>query len=153
MQRTGTWSAPLLCSSIPPNKAILHPHISFWVIDTTTPNTYEFQGLTCTDGSKLTQYLDFHDSYSPVGSTDSVRLLLALSATYHLTLHVLNISYAFQNSIIFDPDEQVYLSQPTLYLDWFRFQWPDYTLPSQEPTNLAIQCLKSIQGTCGAGWR
>jgi hypothetical protein len=96
----------------------------------------------------MTQYLDFNESYSPIGSIDSVRLILALSATLCLTLHVLDISNAFQNSIIFDPDERVYLSLPPFFLDWFHPQWPDYNLPSQDPTKLAIQCLKSIQGTC-----
>ncbi len=81
MQRTGTWSAPLLRSSIPPGKAILRPRISFRVKDTSTTNTYELQGRTCADGSKMTQYLDFAESYSPVGSIDSIRLILALAAS------------------------------------------------------------------------
>jgi hypothetical protein len=75
MQCTGTWSAPLLRSSIPPGKAILRPRISFHVKDTSTANTY------------------------------GIRLILALAASLRLTLQVLDISSAFQNSIIFDPEE------------------------------------------------
>ncbi len=30
-------------------------------------------------------------------------------------------------------------------------QWPDYKLPSQDSAKLALQCLKSISGTCDAG--
>jgi hypothetical protein len=93
--------------------------------------------------------LEFNESYSPIGSINSAHLLLAL--LLHLKLHVLNISNAFQNSLIFHPNERVYLSLPPCYLDWFHCKWHDYTLPSPEPTNLAIQCLKSIQGTCDAG--
>ncbi len=78
-------------------------------------------------------------------------MLLALSASLCLTLYVLDISNAFQNSVIFDPAEQVYLTLPPFYLEWFHRQWPDYKLPSQDPSHLAIQCLKSIQGTCDAG--
>jgi hypothetical protein len=117
MQRTGTWSAPLLCTLILSHKQILRPRISFRVKDTATPNTYELQGRTCADGSKQKQFVDFIDSYSPVGAIDSIRLLLALAASSRLTLHVLDISNAFQNSIIFDPDERVYISLPPFYLD------------------------------------
>lgn len=117
MQRTGTWGVPLLRSSIPPNKPILRLRISFHVKDTVTPNTYELQGRACADGSKMTQYLDFHESYSLVGSLNSICFLLALSATLHLALHFLDISNVFQNSIIFDPNEGV------------------------DPAKLAIQCL------------
>ncbi len=70
-----------------------------------------------------------------------------------MTLRVLDISNAFQNSVIFDPEERVYLSLPPFYLDWFHRQWPDYKLPSLDPSKLALQCLKSIQGTCDAGHR
>ncbi len=105
MQRTGTWSAPLLRSSVPSSKCILNPRISFRVKDTPQPHVYELQGRTCADGNKQKQFLDFDDSYSPVGTIDSIRLLLAIAASKRLTLQVLDISNAFQNSIIFDPEE------------------------------------------------
>jgi hypothetical protein len=65
----------------------------------------------------------------------------------------MDISNAFQNSIIFDASERVYLSLPPLYLAWFVQQWPDYALPSMNSKELVIQCLKTIQGTRDAGQR
>jgi hypothetical protein len=59
----------------------------------------------------------------------------------------LDISNAFQNSIIFDPLERVYITLPPFYLEWFTAKWPDYVLPSTLPKDLVLQCLKSIQGT------
>ena len=97
--------------------------------------------------------MDFSDSYSPVASIDSIQLLLNLAAASGLIISILDISNAFQNSIIFDASERVYLSLPPLYLDWFRQQWPDYNLPSLNVKDLVIQCLKSIQGTKDAGQR
>jgi len=97
--------------------------------------------------------VDFSDSYSPVASIDSIQLLLNLAAASGLIISILDISNAFQNSIIFDASERVYLSLPPLYLDWFRQQWPDYNLPSLNVKDLVIQCLKSIQGTKDAGQR
>jgi len=34
-------------------------------------------------------------------------------------ISIIDISNAFQNSIIFDATERVFLSLPPLYLDWF----------------------------------
>jgi hypothetical protein len=65
----------------------------------------------------------------------------------------MDISNAFQNSIIFDATEWVYLSLPPLNLDWFRQQWPDYQLPTLNVKDLVIQCFKCIQGTRDAGQR
>ncbi len=90
MHNTGTWSAPLLHSSVPPGKSILNPRISFRVKDTATPHVYELQGRTCADGNKQRQFIDFTDSYSPVGTIDSIRFLLAIAASKGLTLSVLD---------------------------------------------------------------
>ena len=79
--------------------------------------------------------------------------ILTLAAASGLLISILDISNAFQNSIIFDASERVYLSLPPLYLDWFCQQWPDYNLPSLNIKDLVIQCLKSIQGTKDSGQR
>jgi hypothetical protein len=62
---------------------------------------------TCADGSSMKEGVDFVNSYSPVGS-NSIRLIVALAASEGLQLFVLDISNAFQNSIIFDPMECIY---------------------------------------------
>jgi hypothetical protein len=122
MHHTGTCSAPLLCSSIPSGTSILNPRISFHVKDTAQPHVYELQGCTCANGNKQQQFIDFTDSYSPVGTIHSIHLLLTITASQRLTLHILDITNAFQSSIIFDPEEHVYISLPLLYLDWFCHQ-------------------------------
>jgi hypothetical protein len=80
-------------------------------------------------------------------------MLLNLAASEKLLISILDISNAFQNSIIFDASERVYISLPPLYLDWFRQQWPDYDLPSLKIKELVLQCIKCIQGTRDAGQR
>ncbi len=129
MQCTCTWSAPILRTSIPHDQFTLCNWVSFWVKDTSTPNTYELQGCTCADGSRMHQNIDFLESYSPVGSIDSIRIILAYySASQKLLLNILDISNAFQTSVIFEPSEWTYISIPPLYLDWFHATWPDYKL-------------------------
>jgi hypothetical protein len=151
MARTGTWSAPILHSDLPVNQQVLRPRVSFRVKNTDVTNSYELQGRTCADGSKQQQYIDFNESYTPVGSIDSIRAILCYAAATNLTINVMDISNAFQSSIIFDPTERVYLSLPPKFLEWFLHKWPDYKLPTTDPTKFVIQCLKSIQGTKDAG--
>jgi hypothetical protein len=98
MLAAGTWSAPILKSTVPPGKTILRNRVTFKVKDTDQPNTYELYSRTCVDGSPKKENVDYNNSYSPVGSTDSIRLLLAIAASRKLKLNVLDISNAFQTS-------------------------------------------------------
>jgi len=72
MLATGTFSAPILRFSVPPQKTVLRPRV------------------------------------------------VCRAASECLLISILDISNAFQNSIIFDAAERVYLSLPPLYLEWFR---------------------------------
>ncbi len=138
MQHTGMWSAPILHTYLPNDQLILWSRVKFHIKDISTPNTYELQGRTCADGSKIHQYIGFLESYSPVGSIDSIRIILAYSASSKLMLNILDISNVFQSSVIFEPLEHTYLSIPPWYLDWFHHTWPDYKLPSDDPSQLTI---------------
>jgi len=151
MLASGTFSAPILRSSVPSHKTVLRPRVVCKVKDTSLPHQYDLCARTCADGSTQRENVDFTDSYSPVASIDSLRLLQNLAASENLLISILDISNAFQNSIVFDATERVYLSLPPLYLEWFRQQWPDYNLPSLNIKELVMQCLKCIQGTKDAG--
>ncbi len=146
MMKTGTFSAPLLHSLVPPDKAVLCPHVACKVKDTSIPHQYDLYARTCADGSTQKEYIDFQDSYSPIASIDSIHILLNLAASSRLILSILDTSNVFQNSYIFDASEPVYISLPPLYFDWLKQQWPDFVLPTINPQELVLQCLKSIQG-------
>jgi hypothetical protein len=107
MQTTGTFSQPMFRSQVPSGKTILQSHIAFCVKDKETTNAYDLYACTCADGSSMREGVDFTNSYSPVGSIDSIRLTVALAAFQGLQLIVLDGSNAFQNSFIFDPMERV----------------------------------------------
>jgi hypothetical protein len=119
MLHCGAFSAPILLSSVPSNKTILRPRIACRVKDTSIPHQYDLYARTCADGSTQKENIDFTDSYSPVASVNSLRHLLNLAASEGLLISIMDISNAFQNSIIFDATERVYISLPPLYLDWF----------------------------------
>jgi hypothetical protein len=152
MINSGTWSAPILPSLVPPTKTTLPPRVTFKVKTTDVNNTYELYCCTCANGANMKENIDFTNSYSPVGSNSSICLLLSLAASRHWILNVLDTSNAFQTSI-FDPSEGTYLSLPPFHLEWFKAQWPDYKLPSKNIKDLVLQCLCAIQGTKDAGNR
>lgn len=81
MLASGTFSALILCSSVPLHKTILRPRVTCKVKDTSTPNQYDLYAWTCADSSTQCANIDFTDSYSPVASIDSLCLLLNLAAS------------------------------------------------------------------------
>jgi len=153
MLAAGTWSAPILKSAAPSGKTILRNRVTFKVKDTDQPNTYELYSRTCVDGSPMKENIDYNNSYSPVGSIDSIHLLLAIAASRKLKLNVLDTSNAFQTNVVFDPDDRTYITLRPFYLEWFCHNWPNYPLPSLLSKDLVIQCLRIIQGRKDAGNR
>ena len=76
MLASGTFSAPILQSSIPAHKTVLCPRVTCKVKDTSVPNQYDLYARTCADGSTQRENIDFTDLYSPVASIDSLCLIL-----------------------------------------------------------------------------
>ena len=95
--------------------------------------------------------IDFTVSYAPVANIQSIRVIIAIAAAEGMTIHILDISNAFQSTVIAYPKERHYISLPAQYLQWFRRKWPTHPLASSKSSDLVLQCLKSIQGTKPAG--
>ena len=53
--------------------------------------------------------IDFNETFSPVFSKDSLRIIMALIAHFDLKRHQTDVKIAFLNS---DPREEVYMVQP-----------------------------------------
>jgi hypothetical protein len=118
MQQTGNFSAPMLRSQVPAGKAVLRSCITFHVKYGNTANIYDLYSRTCADGSSMRVGVDFHNSYSPVGSIDSIRLIVALAASQGLQLFALDISNAFKNiSFLIPSSASILLSHPFIWND------------------------------------
>jgi len=72
MMTSGTFSALILCSSVPSNKTILRLRVTCKVKDTSIPNQHDLYARSCANGSTQCENIDFTDSYSPVASIDSL---------------------------------------------------------------------------------
>ena len=61
------------------------------------------KGLTQREG------IDYYETYAPVSSKDSLRIVMALVAHFDLELHQMDVKTAFLNGEL---NEEVYMQQP-----------------------------------------
>ena len=58
----------------------------------------------------------FTVSYAPVADICSLRIIIEIASTEGIVIFVLDISNEFQNTILPNTDERVYLSLPYIYI-------------------------------------
>ena len=58
--------------------------------------------------------IDFKETFSPVSTKDSFRVIMAIVAHFDLELHQMDVKTAFLNG---DLDEDVYMKQPTGFVE------------------------------------
>ena len=61
-------------------------------------------------GYSQRERIDFKETFSPVSTNDSFRVIMAIVAHFDLELHHMDIKTAFLNG---DLDEDMYMEQPT----------------------------------------
>ena len=73
-------------------------------------NQYDIYSITCADVSSMIQGVDFTVSYAPVAWIQSLFIITAIVSAEGAIIFVLDISDAFQNTILPNLAERVYLS-------------------------------------------
>jgi hypothetical protein len=92
---------------------------------------------------------------APVVSIDSIRAILALGAAQNKTAYTLDISNAFQTSIVFQASKRIYSSLHPFFAAYMQLRWPSHpSLPGiiAQANNYAIQKIMSLQGQKDAGY-
>ena len=117
MSKSTTFGAPFLRYLLPPSTKILRPRIYFRVKTTDIENKYDLYLQTCSDESSMPEVVDFTVLYTPVASILSLHIIISIASEEVLIIFVLDISNSFQNTIIPNHAEKVYLSLPHIYLD------------------------------------
>ena len=138
-------SEPFIRSSLPPDTKIFRPRISFRLKATYIDNKYELYYKTCAYVSSMLEGVNFTVSYAPVAGILSLCIIVDITSAEGLIIFVLVISNAFQNTILLNPEERVYLSLP-LYLECFKRKLSKHPLSSINQKKLCIQAIKSTQG-------
>ena len=59
------------------------------------------------------QGVDYHETFAPVAKMDSIRLVLAISASKHWEVHHMDVKSAFMHGYI---HERIYMKQPEGYI-------------------------------------
>ena len=103
MEKSTTFSAPFLRSSLPPYTKRLIPRISFRVKTTDIYNQYDIYSITCADGSYIIEGVGFTFSYALVADICSLHIIVEILSAEGLIIFVLDISNAFHNSVLPNP--------------------------------------------------
>jgi Reverse transcriptase (RNA-dependent DNA polymerase) len=74
--------------------------------------------------------IDYKETFSPISSKDSLRIILALIAHYNLEFHQMDVKTTFLNGNI---DEMIYMKQPENFI-------------SGDPKSMVCRLKKSIYG-------
>lgn len=151
MATSNTFSKPFLRSLLPKDTTILHPRLAFKVKITELPTQYDLYCRMAADGSKQKEGIDFTESYSPVASHMSIRIVICYASANRWTGYVINISNAFQTNFISNVNHRHYMGLPYLFLLWYTNKWPNDPICKEDPSDLVLQTQKTIQGTKDAG--
>ena len=110
MATSTTFSAPVLRSLLPPNRKILRPRIVFRVKTTDIDNQYDIYSRKCANGSSMLEVVDFTVLYAPVDDILCLHIIIAIAYAEGLIILVLDIYNDFQNTILPNPANRVYIS-------------------------------------------
>ncbi|GKD36829.1 zinc finger, CCHC-type containing protein [Tanacetum coccineum] len=69
----------------------------------------KFKARLVIQGFRQKEGIDYFNTYAPVARISTIRLLIALAATYNLVIHQMNVKTTFLNG---DLEEEVYMKQP-----------------------------------------
>ncbi|KZV18416.1 hypothetical protein F511_19192 [Dorcoceras hygrometricum] len=93
-------------------------------------NVERFKARLVAKGFTQKEGIDYKETFSPVSSKDSFRIIMALVAHFDLELHQMDVKTAVLNG---DIDETIYMRQPEGFV-------------SGDPDNMVCKLKKSIYG-------
>ncbi|WJZ93758.1 hypothetical protein VitviT2T_012674 [Vitis vinifera] len=104
-----------------------------WIFKTkrdSNGNVERYKARLVAKGFTQKEGIDFKETFSPVSTKDSFRIIMALVAHYDLELHQMDVKTAFLNG---DIDETIYMVQPENFV-------------SEDSKNMVCKLTKFIYG-------
>ncbi|KAK8952136.1 hypothetical protein KSP39_PZI003213 [Platanthera zijinensis] len=104
-----------------------------WIFKTkrdASGNVEKYKARLVAKGFTQREGIDYNETFSPVSSKDSFRIIMALVAQFDLELHQMDVKIAFLNG---DIDETIYMVQPEIFV-------------SGDPKRTVCKLKKSIYG-------
>ena len=85
----------------------------FWTKVDADGSTYKYKSRLVEKGFSQVQGVDYHETFAPVAKMDSIRLVLAISASKHWEVHHMDVKSAFLHG---DLHEEIYMKHPEGYI-------------------------------------
>ena len=117
---------------------MLPTRLSFRVSLTDVPDYYEMKLRMCANGSKMIQGVDFTVSYVLTVDTDLFRLTVNIAESDQMIIVFIDTSNTFQTNVISDSKKRIYVTLPTMYLEWFRARFPNHPISKYKNSKESI---------------
>ena len=105
LQKNTTWELV----SLPPGRKLVQCKWVFWTKVATDGSTYKYKARLVEKGFSQVQGVDYHETFASVAKMDSIRLVLAISASKHWEVHHMDVKSTFIHG---DIHEEIYMKQP-----------------------------------------
>ena len=105
LKKNRTWELV----SLPPGRKLVQCK---WVFQTKVAengSTYKYKARMGPKIFSQVQGVDYHETFAPVAKMDSIRLVLAISASQHWEVHHMDFKLAFMHG---DIHEEIYMNNP-----------------------------------------
>ena len=115
MHNTSTLLCSFLRSSIPSDSKVLPPRLSLEVNITVVDNFNEIKYRLCEDGSRMTEGVDFENSFVSTTDVDVLRIIISRVALRNIWVDFYDVSNIFQTNVIEDPSKRHYSNLPPIH--------------------------------------
>ena len=109
LQKNTTWELV----SLPTGRKLVQCKWVFRKKVSADGSTYKYKLILVAKGYSQVQGLDYHETFAPVSKMDSIRLVLAISASKHWEVHHMDVESAFMHG---DIHEDIYMNHPEGYI-------------------------------------
>eukprot|EP00978_Attheya_sp_CCMP212_P035888 scaffold158805_cov35-Attheya_sp.AAC.1 len=132
----------------PVYQSVIQPGVK----STGVPDLWQFVARHCTNGAGMEKGFEYVESYAPITTACSIRVVIALAAGHGMTLALADVKNTFQNTML-PVGERVHLTLPPYYHAWFRRKYPNVRIEqlADEKDKYCVQSINAIQGTKPAG--
>ena len=140
---------PTPIENVPKNRKVL-PAVMSTKVKKKGQDLYQLVTRMCANGSKQQQGIDYEFSYSPTAGGASIRITLCLSASWRLTLAIIDVVNCFQSTLL-PQEERLIITMPPLYKKWFQSKYPNVKWEESPSGKYVLELLNGLQGDKSIG--
>ena len=140
---------PTPIENVPKDRKVL-PAVMSTKVKKKGQDLYQLVTRMCANGSKQQQGIDYEFSYSPTAGGASIRITLCLSASWRLTLAIIDVVNCFQSTLL-PQEERLIITMPPLYKKWFQSKYPNVKWEESPSGKYVLELLNGLQGDKSIG--